>query len=514
MSLKKIAIFFLLFFAFVDQSQALLFSNILNQTESRVQEALVQDFEGDELSEILNSLYEEAYELDLRALDLEDLREHADDYIERLFKVQTTLQSELLVKWNRQGLLEEEKTLQAYYKALRTIRYTIDLIGEAKFGFPRVKKRDKVSTAFEDGAFSMVLGGDPNELPSGAIFLVRGSAANSAAIARISSMNDGQFSHIGMLHIDEKGNKSILESLIEKGLVKHAYDYAMNQGVVRAQSFILPDTEASKKAATFGNSLATAETHIDYNFSMELTPVGIWPHKGFFCSDFIAYSYASVTYDETLGETDMLKLPLYPSPLPMTDFTLSIGVTAEKTFIPSDIQSDARFIPGPEWRDFRFTEKVRLHDLILDHMLDALNSKWFGFQSGVKYHSLTALLKLASRTPILKKFSILKDIPRNMTKATLRQVLMLHFTTEKIYKKVSAKNNQHLKFYNLPMSPKQIDQFITELFLSESSFGPFVKLKSEPAGSYLERIEELATVSNKTADSINQCVGLLGSKGL
>ena len=450
-------------------------SEVLRTMDSKLELALSNDFTQNQLKSFLGSIYAQAYGLDFRDVDIQDLKSNSDDYIQRLFQIQTQFQSTLLSKWNNQGLLEDPETLEAYYNILRTVRYSIDMVGEAKYDFPQLTGDEELETTFENGKTSMVLGGDPNSLSNGTVYLVRGTAANSAAIARISNFTDGQFSHIGFLHINSEGEKSIIEALIEKGLVKNTYDYAMNHGVARAQAFIYEDLEVQSVAANYANIFASSNIHYPYNFTMKTTPFDT-AVEDFFCSDVIRYSFGAVTEGE-------LTVPLHPSVLPMTDFTMSLGVEASETFAPSDIQSDSRFAPGPEWRDFRFTEKVRHQDLILDHMLEALNSGWYAFEAGPKFFLGSSITKFLSRMPLARKLPLLRDIPENMSRKTLQQVLMLHFSTENIFKRVKQWNQDFISEHGVPMSPKQINNNIDKMLRTENAFGPFKKAKPNPASS-------------------------------
>jgi len=505
MSIKKLALIFLSFTLLTSTSWSnpIKFSQILDRIEEQLVKVSDPDLNSAALSTALNVIYASAYDLDFKTLNLDDLKIDADAYINRLFQIQTKLQSDLLTSWNNKGLLENSATLEAYYKILRTIRYTIDFIGEAKFGFPRIEKGDKPSTSFVNGEFSMVLGGNADELPSGTLYLVRGSAANSAAIARISSLSDGQFSHIGILHQDRDGERSILEALIEKGLVKNSYDYAMNAGVVRAQTFIYEDPEFFKEVAALSNVHASSDVHVPYNFRMIPLTIQQDPYtNGYFCSDNIAHNALVVSNGE-------FSMPMHPSTIPTNDFTWSLGVRTETTFAPSDIQSDSRFSPGPEWRDFKFTEKVRQQDLILDHIFKAIDSGWFKFVPGKKYKIGASIAKFLSQFPGIRKISLLRNIPKNMSKETLRYVLMLHFATEKIHKIVIQANNAHLRSWGYPLSPKKTDDLISQLFLHHSAFGALTKVNDNLTTSGVERILMQRDTFFGSNEKAKQCIDLI-----
>ena len=83
---------------------------------------------------------------------------------------------------------------------------------------------------------------------SGDVVLVRGQAHNSAAIARIGDV-DSQFSHIGIIHIDDAGEHWMVESLIEDGAIINPLAKALEHGIVRAVLYRNRDRELAARAA-------------------------------------------------------------------------------------------------------------------------------------------------------------------------------------------------------------------------------------------------------------------------
>ena len=92
--------------------------------------------------------------------------------------------------------------------AMRVLRYTIDIVGEVASRFERLAPgqarlmrlhgpgaRDAAASRHARRASSL-------ELRAGDVLLVRGQLHNSAAIARVGDV-DTQFSHIGIIHIDD-----------------------------------------------------------------------------------------------------------------------------------------------------------------------------------------------------------------------------------------------------------------------------------------------------------------------
>ena len=107
------------------------------------------------------------------------------------------------------GLMTPEVT-QGFRDVFRVLRYVSDMLGEIASGHPRADDGGYLLRGFTGRDnntqinFAYYRNGASLSFQSGDVILVRGQAHNSAAIARIGDV-DSQFSHIGIVYIDQAG---------------------------------------------------------------------------------------------------------------------------------------------------------------------------------------------------------------------------------------------------------------------------------------------------------------------
>src|SRR5690606_40469455 len=111
---------------------------------------------------------------------------------------------------------------------------------KSKRGFTGTNWNTLVPPAFDTG----------HNIPfrSGDLILMRGSAHNSAAIARIGDV-DTQFSHIAIVYVDPDGKHWIVEALIEDGSVVKPLESVLDHGLGRAVLYRHRDPDLAARAA-------------------------------------------------------------------------------------------------------------------------------------------------------------------------------------------------------------------------------------------------------------------------
>ncbi len=192
---------------------------------------------------------------------------------------------------------------------------------------------------------------------SGDMLLSRGGAPTSALIAR---GNDypGNFSHVALVHVDDKGHFQTVEAHIESGVVvagldKYAGDPKLRIMLLRPRAG-LADTH---KAATKALNEATGR-HIEYDFAMDYNQ----PER-MFCSEVASWAYKSQGVSLWKGLTTMSS--------PTTARWLSaFGVRNFTTHGPSDLEYDPQLTVIAEWRDPETLFKDHIDDAIIDAMLE------------------------------------------------------------------------------------------------------------------------------------------------
>jgi hypothetical protein len=200
---------------------------------------------------------------------------------------------------------------------------------------------------------------------SGDILVSRGGAPTSALIAR---GNDypGNFSHVALLHIDQKsGQASLIESHIESGvgvssLETYLKDKKLRIMVLRLRSNLpelLQDPMLPHRVATAALQSAKG-THIPYDFAMDYRD-----HAAQFCSEVVSAAY------EKAGIHLWRGLTFISSPA-VTAWLGSVGVRYFETQEPADLEYDPQVTVVAEWRDRSTLFKAHVDDAVTDVMLE------------------------------------------------------------------------------------------------------------------------------------------------
>ncbi len=202
---------------------------------------------------------------------------------------------------------------------------------------------------------------------SGDILVSRGGAPTSALIAR---GNDypGNFSHIALVHIDEKTKViSIIESHIERGVTVSSLKEYMNDTklrimVLRLRSDLISDNPILPHLAAEYSLVEAKKKHIPYDFEMDIND-----SKKQFCSE-----VASSAYEE-LGITLWSSLSTISS-IGTRNWLAAFGVQYFETQEPSDLEYDPQVSVVAEWRDPETLYKDHLDNAVTDVMLEEADS--------------------------------------------------------------------------------------------------------------------------------------------
>ena len=170
----------------------------------------------DQFAGTLNKIYGRVANARFSDYDLVAIRQAAPELMYRLFDRRLALRDRIAVL-EANGMMTDE-VARGLRNCFRILRYATDMLGEISIGNARYKDGEEALIPFR--------GREGNTLTNytfykdrqvafktGDVILVRGHAHNSAAIARAGDV-DSQFSHIGIIHIDDSGNHWIVESLI------------------------------------------------------------------------------------------------------------------------------------------------------------------------------------------------------------------------------------------------------------------------------------------------------------
>lgn len=229
---------------------------------------------------------------------------------------------------------------------------------------------------------------------SGDILVSRGGAPTSALIARGSDY-PGNFSHVALVHVDEKSREiSIVESHIECGVAvatvdKYLHDTKLRILVLRLRSdhpALQADPMLPHKAAAAALKRALNE-HIPYDFEMNSSD-----NRKLFCSEVASDAYSRLGVKLWVGESTI-------SSIGIRSWLAAFGVKYFRTQEPSDLEYDPQLRVVAEWHDPETLYKDHLDNAVIDVMLE-------GADAGETLDYNMWMLPVAR---VLKVYSLLKN---------------------------------------------------------------------------------------------------------
>jgi hypothetical protein len=416
-----------------------------------------------QLENTLREIYVTIFGVDMHLYDADKLRAAGTQPLWRAHNLKVSLRDRI-GDWAARGLMSREAE-RALRDTFRAVRYATDMLGEMLIGYDDMSRGKKPFKAFTGPHYNTLLHpslpqGEPFSFRSGDILLVRGIVHNSAAIARIGDV-DSQFSHIGIVHIDERGRKSVVEALIADGATISNFDYALAHSLARAVVFRHPDAELAAMAAHMIHDRVLKVQkgwgdHIYYDFSME--PEG---YEKLFCAKLVKQAF-------DLASQGLVCLPMFPTTFKFAskDFLGRIGVTTEQTFAPGDMELEPGFVAVAEWRDYRKTSLTRLQDMILAKMFEWMERKDYRFRETFGIWLVSVFGKLSGYLPGLVKWvlsALFPKIPSNMRRETVAVITMLHKTAQPLLEDLQELEREETRKNGRPLHPKAIYAYLDRL---------------------------------------------------
>jgi Permuted papain-like amidase enzyme, YaeF/YiiX, C92 family len=280
---------------------------------------------------------------------------------------------------------------------------------------------------------------------------------NSAAIARIGDI-DSQFSHLGMVHVDDTGKPWVVESLIEDGAMVNPLEVSLGHGLGRAILFRHRDAALAARASRFihdrvARSRKNFLLRIHYDFSMRLEG-----YRRLFCSKLVRQAY-------DVASRGRVKLPTFGTRLDMKnrDFFHRIGVSATETFAPGDIELEPDFDVIAEWRDFRTTSDLRMQDLLMDKLFEWMDLYGYRFRETLVIRLIGFFGKLSSYLSDEAKAllaDVVPKVPINMPRRTIATIAMLHKTAEPLFEELKTLEMQAIARTGRPMHPREVREIL------------------------------------------------------
>ncbi len=409
-----------------------------------------------ELSRNLSRIYHDIIERDLSAYTGQSFRPYATALMDEMFFIAMTLRNRI-AEWQAAGLMTLEVQI-ALRDVMRALRYANDMLGELNSGFSFATDDDPPMRAFRELAYNTFVHprfdeGRNLDFRSGDVLVVRGTRHNSAAIARIGDV-DSQFSHASIVHFDESGQGFVVESLIEDGAVINPLTKALDQRLARALLLRHPDAQMAARASQLifdhvKRSREKGAKPILYDFTMKL-----YGYDRLFCSKLIRLAFEDAS-DGTL------KLPAFTTRFDRRkgDFFHRIGVTAEESFTPGDLEIEPAFDLVAEWQDYRYTSQIRLQDLIMTKLFEWMRMHGYRFQEDFTVGLIARLgrlsTKLSSRAQNLVA-DFFGRIPPHMPRRTIATIVMLHRTAQPLLEDLQHMERVMVNAEGRPLHPREI----------------------------------------------------------
>jgi hypothetical protein len=244
---------------------------------------------------------------------------------------------------------------------------------------------------------------------SGDVLVSRGGAPTSALIAR---GNDypGNFSHVALVHIDEKtGLASIVESHIERGvtvstLQEYLHDKKLRVMVLRLRAdlpALVADPLLPHKAAADALQRAQAH-HFPYDFEMNYHD----PAK-LFCSEVASAAYHNYGVNLWMGISHI-------SSPGVSAWLAAFGVRHFETQEPSDLEYDPQLRVAAEWRDPETLYQDHVDNAVVEAMLEGAER---GDRLGYDWYLLPLARLAKGYSALFNVFGGIGPIPEGMNAA-------------------------------------------------------------------------------------------------
>lgn len=308
------------------------------------------------------------------------------------------------------------------------------------------------------------------ELRSGDVLLSRGDAFVSGAIARLGDV-DGNFSHVALVYVDPQTKEAYtVEAHIEIGAVVAPLEKYLTDGKSRAQAFRHPDRALAAEAARIMQdrvSRASARRrNVPYDFAMVMDGVGAGAEL--FCSEVASLGYL-------LASGGRVRLPRYRTRLAMKNdaFLEAIGIRAEESFAPSDLEVETRFALVAEWRNLGKTQRSRMTDAVITHIYALMDEQGYVLRNPVGTALKRDLVYTARRLPLFSAL-LAGRFPRNMPRQTLGMMLALDQTAEAMLEALERENVARVARTGMAMTGAAMRAFLERLrpALFAGSFRP------------------------------------------
>jgi len=358
-------------------------------------------------------------------------QEHLTDFINLFSRIRNTVKVQS-IKWD----LNDLATRQTLYKLIYGGRAAVEelLLQADKNKIPSlIIGKEEISSTPTTIINGLVI-------HSGDILVSRGGAPTSALIAR---GNDypGNFSHVALVYVDEKTEKTyIIESHIEKGVAIASIDDYLKDKKLRIMVLrlradhhkILQDKMLSHKAAKFAFERASSQ-HIAYDFEMNFND-----STKLFCSEVASFAYKKFGINLWMGLSSI-------SSKGVAKWLAGFGVKNFVTQEPSDLEYDSQLTVVAEWRDVVTLLKDHIDNAIIEGLLEQAEA---GKELGYDWYLLPIARTMKLYSIILNLFGKVGPVPEGMSPESALRHKKLVAIHEEIKNEIEIKAKKFIEQMN------------------------------------------------------------------
>lgn len=289
------------------------------------------------------------------------------------------------------------------------------------------------------------------ELQSGDVILMRGQRAIGATIAR-SGDDAADFSHLAIVGESPNGELTLVESLIETGLIQNPLAKWGQKSETRIVVFRANNQRLRKKAGRYAYDWAAQAkvngNDVHYDFKMDLND----NYAKIFCAEAVRKVFDVVTNGKML-------LPKYQMTFrnaAHSQIFKNLGISSEQTFAPVDIELDPNFTMVGEFRAVESLRVVRLRDAILSQMFSWMNQEGYELVPELFDWVKAHLGQLLNQLDTYEKIGVGPQLQDEMTTQAILTALVLDRAVARIEETVAPAEQQYFDSRKHAMSFREI----------------------------------------------------------
>ena len=243
---------------------------------------------------------------------------------------------------------------------------------------------------------------------------------------------DGPYSHLAVVVRGRDGILYVTESLLETGVQKITLQEYLKRGGARFAVFRSISSELARAASELGENYFEEKIKTDpqllrYNFSGCLT------QPGFFCSQWVAFVYREAWKSlGALDGRDDFVFPLNPVTFDSGEGSLAgqVGVTAARSFAPSDIIVQPDFVLVGEWANLAKGRGALANDLSAAMIFQWASKHGYRLRPSLVHQALGWAAFILRGVPGIKYVpwlgsKLVQTVPGGMDQETIENVLAL-----------------------------------------------------------------------------------------